>query len=71
MKRDGIIKGKRQRKLAREGVMRRGVGGGRGRYVRSGCFVGTWPTIDIAMVSRGGRRRGGGEVIHHITYMQA
>lgn len=33
--------------------------GARGRYVRSGCFGGTWPTIDIAMVSRGGRRRGG------------
>lgn len=33
VKRDGIIKGKRQRKLAREGEMRRGVGGGE-RQVR-------------------------------------
>lgn len=33
VKRDGIIKGKRQRKLAREGVKRRGVGGGE-RQVR-------------------------------------
>lgn len=33
VKRDGIIKGKRQRKLAREGEMIRGAGGGE-RQVR-------------------------------------